>query len=430
MSRSRLRMCAVVMLAAVASALAALAIVPMTVGQAAVLVLAAVGVGGMLSGAASWVVAESPPAARTPLPAPERPRAPASELLEGILGAMFDGVLVVDEAQHLLFINRSARDLLEVGSRAVVGRLLSEVSRSSPLQSVIEQALNTGQQQQAEFVLLRQRLTLHVSAGTLNLDSTRGVLVVLHDVTELRRLERMRREFVSNVSHELKTPLTSIQAYADTLLDAGGLDDPQHNRMFVQRIAEQAERLRTLILDLLRLARIESDDVAFEIDEVDATALIRDCLEDRTTMAAAKSLTLMADCPAEPVLVDAEGEGLRTILDNLVDNAIHYTLEGGRVTVSCRTEGDEVCLEVADTGVGIPKEHQERVFERFYRVDRARSRLVGGTGLGLAIVKHLTQAFQGRLELESELGSGSRFRIWLPATRRPASGAPTIGDAT
>lgn len=338
-----------------------------------------------------------------------------SDLFEAVLGTMIDGVVVVDATLKLLYVNRAARSLLDLGERPVTGRLISEVSRSAPLQDLIETALRTGAHQRTELQLIRQKLTLAVSAASLNLDPTPGCLVVLHDVTELRRLERMRREFVSNVSHELKTPLTSIQAYADTLI-SGGLEDQANNRTFVERILEQAERLQTLILDLLRLARIESDDVAFEIRAVDVGEVISECVEDRTDLAASKGLSLVMEPPPTTVLANAESEGLRTILSNLIDNGLNYTPAGGRVAVAWSIENGQVRIAVTDTGVGIPKEHQHRVFERFYRVDRARSRELGGTGLGLSIVKHLAQAFGGRVELESEQGRGSTFTVWLPVS--------------
>jgi len=345
---------------------------------------------------------------------------PSTDLLEAVLGTMIDGVVVVNSSLTLLYVNRAARRLLDLGDKPVVGRLISEVSRSAPLQDIIETSFRKVAHQQTELQLIRQKLTLAVSAAPLDLDPAGGILIVLHDVTDLRRLERMRREFVSNVSHELKTPLTSIQAYAETLL-SGGLEDETHCRGFVERIQEQAERLQTLILDLLRLARIEADDVAFEIHSVDVGEVITECVVDRGDLAKSKGLSLTTKPPANVVTASAEPEGLRTIISNLVDNALNYTPAGGRVEVDWEVIDDQVRIGVSDTGVGIPKEHQARVFERFYRVDRARSRALGGTGLGLSIVKHLVQAFGGRVELESEQGKGSLFTVWLPAA---GSGEP------
>jgi two-component system phosphate regulon sensor histidine kinase PhoR len=237
---------------------------------------------------------------------------------------------------------------------------------------------------------------------------------VLHDVTDLRRLENLRREFVSNVSHELKTPLAAISAYTETLLD-GALDDPAINRVFVSRIEEQSERLNTLIIDLLELARVETDDHAFELEPVNVGAALQESINEHLNIAESKSLTLTGVSRSESVWTLADPGGLRTIIDNLMDNAINYTPAGGSVTVRWSLVEEWVCIDVVDTGVGIAKEHQGRIFERFFRVDRARSREVGGTGLGLSIVKHLCHVFGGDIKVQSRLGQGSTFSVRLPA---------------
>ena len=234
---------------------------------------------------------------------------------------------------------------------------------------------------------------------------------MLHDVTDLRRLERMRRDFVSNVSHELKTPLTAIQAYADTLSD-GAVDDPGHNRVFLGRIIEQSQRLETLIQDLLRLARIESQQ-AVELTPISLADAVADCIRDLEPVAQAKQLPLEVNSEAG-VIVLAEAGDLRQLIENLLDNAIKYTPAGGRVNVLVRREDRWGILEVADTGIGIAREDQQRIFERFYRVDRARARSVGGTGLGLSIVKHVVQQFRGDIAVSSELGKGTRFIVRIP----------------
>jgi two-component system phosphate regulon sensor histidine kinase PhoR len=240
-------------------------------------------------------------------------------------------------------------------------------------------------------------------------------VLVMHNVTELKQLEQTRRDFVSNVSHELKTPLTAIQAYADTLLE-GGLEDETNNRTFVSRILEQANRLQELIQDMLRLARIESQQEAFTLRQVSVEPIIRASVQSREAVAQAKKVQLRFRENGPSASVVADESGLRTIIDNLISNAINYTAEGGHVEVRWRLEGPEVVIEVEDDGVGIPAEHHDRIFERFYRVERARSRTGGGTGLGLAIVKHLTTVFHGRIELDSEVGRGSRFRVRLPVS--------------
>jgi two-component system phosphate regulon sensor histidine kinase PhoR len=333
-------------------------------------------------------------------------------LLRSVLGTMIEGVVVLDQGARVLYLNIAARRLLDLGTRAASGRLLHELSRSARLHSLVDTVLRTRTEENVEIELSREGRCVIISAGPLELQPTAGVVLVLHDVTELRRLERMRRDFVSNVSHELKTPLTSIQAYADSLLE-GAIDDPGINRSFLQRIVEQSDRLKALILDLISLARTESPQEALNVVPVDLQEVLQECLPAHEALANAKQVTLELTLFENDLVVLADREGLRTILDNLIRNAVNYTPSGGRVQIRIGRNEEEGMLEVEDTGIGIPREHQPRVFERFYRVDTARSREVGGTGLGLAIVKHLAERFGGMVELESEQGQGSLFRIRL-----------------
>jgi len=258
-----------------------------------------------------------------------------------------------------------------------------------------------------------ERLYIDIHAQPLPGDPCPGVVLVMHDTTELRRLESLRRDFVANVSHELKTPLTSIKAYTETLRN-GAMNDPETSQRFLERIEEQSDRLHHLIMDMLMLARIESDQQAFEIAPIDVAEVVASCVEDRRPAAEAKGISLCVESNQAPCRVRADREGLREILDNLVDNAIKYTPERGRVTVRWRTDGPMAQIAVEDTGIGIKQEDQRRVFERFYRVDKARARELGGTGLGLSIVKHLTQSFGGKVRVESEPGKGSTFTVELP----------------
>ena len=340
----------------------------------------------------------------------------STTLFEGVLETMQEAVLVVDSSERVLFINSAARDLFDVSQSAAFGKLAWESIRSSQLQEIVTQALSTGKTVRGEVELPRRKRLVEVSAVVLNLAAGPGCLAVAYDVTDLRRLEKIRRDFVSNVSHELKTPLTSIQAYADTLLN-GALEDEGSSRLFVERIVEQSERLSMLIQDLLRLARIESEPEAFQIERCDAGQIASSSFQDHQDVAKTRQIRLEYQPPAGELHVLADADGLRTILNNLLTNAINYTLAGGQVTLTLRPEGNRALIEVSDTGVGIAKEHQSRVFERFYRVDKARTRSVGGTGLGLAIVRHLVEVMQGEITLKSELGEGSTFRIWLPLTK-------------
>jgi two-component system phosphate regulon sensor histidine kinase PhoR len=261
------------------------------------------------------------------------------------------------------------------------------------------------------------------------------VVLVLHEVTELRRLEKMRREFVSNVSHELKTPLTSIQAYADTLLE-NGPEDVEQSRLFLNRILEQSDRLQQLIQDMLRLARIEAQAEAFPLQPVSLREVLLNSVEARQAIAQSRQIELTALLPVPDVQVLVDPSGLQTMIDNLITNGIIYTPAGGKVTVGAALDGDlngaqdgplkntpngpQVVITVEDTGIGISHEHQERIFERFFRVDKARTPGLGGTGLGLAIVKHLAHVFHGDVQVSSDLGHGSRFTIRLPVMAQPA----------
>jgi two-component system phosphate regulon sensor histidine kinase PhoR len=223
----------------------------------------------------------------------------------------------------------------------------------------------------------------------------------------------LRREFVANVSHELKTPLAVMKACVETLQD-GAVDDPAIRGSFLQQIADGADRLHALILDLLSLARIESGEELLEYEAVPVGDAVRACLDRQQPRADAKRMTLETISPPAPLDVWADDEALGQILDNLLDNAVKYTQAGGTVRVRWFEKESEVCLRVEDNGPGIPERDLSRIFERFYRVDRARSRELGGTGLGLSIVKHLTQAMHGTVTASSKVGEGSTFVICLP----------------
>jgi signal transduction histidine kinase len=250
-----------------------------------------------------------------------------------------------------------------------------------------------------------------------------SVLVVVRDVTEARRLDAIRRDFVANASHELKTPVASIQAAAETIRTAS-LDDPMVIPRFAAQLEREAVRLSRIVGDLLDLSRLESGS---ELDEdVALDALLRDEVERFEDAAAESGVELSVRAAAVP-RVRGSGRDLALLVRNLVDNAIRYTRAGGRVDVDLSAEGATVLLTVADTGVGIPQRELSRIFERFYRVDRARSRETGGTGLGLSIVRHVVENHGGRIAVESELGRGTRFEVRLPAAaadRLPAASAP------
>jgi two-component system phosphate regulon sensor histidine kinase PhoR len=253
-----------------------------------------------------------------------------------------------------------------------------------------------------------------------------GAVLVVQDVTELRRLERLRQDFVANVSHELKTPLSVIKACVEALID-GAVEDPEARRPFLDQVADQSERLHALILDLLSLARIESGEALLDFQPVLLDEVVHDCLDRHRPRVEAKQLQLEAvPPPSEGLAVLADDEALGQILDNLVDNAVKYTPPGGRVRVRWFPSGEQVALEVEDTGPGIAARDLPRIFERFFRVDRARSRQLGGTGLGLAIVKHLAQAMHGSVRAASTLGEGTTFTVCLPRAVGSSTGQQSM----
>ncbi|WP_372717054.1 ATP-binding protein [Novipirellula sp.] len=337
-----------------------------------------------------------------------------NEQMSTVLSSMDEGIIAIDMDERIVLANDASKTLLNFATANEVGRPLLEAVRSRPLYELVQKCLETGGPEQTEFESICQvRRDLAVRATCLPGDPANGVVMVLHNITELRRLENLRQEFVANVSHELKTPLASIKAYAETLR-LGAMSDPENNLKFVDRIEEQAERLHQLILDMLQIARVESGEEAFEITDVSVNKVVDTCFNHNTDAAQRKEIQLVVEPPPSPILVYADEDGLTTILDNLIGNAIKYTPEKGRVTVRWWQEQDQMLLEVQDTGIGIAPEHHTRVFERFYRADKARSRELGGTGLGLSIVKHLCQAFGGSVKLCSKPGEGSTFQVRLP----------------
>jgi two-component system, OmpR family, phosphate regulon sensor histidine kinase PhoR len=341
--------------------------------------------------------------------------------LRAILSGMVEGVVALDAEQRVLYVNERASQLLEFAAPSPVGRRLWEVVRQRELLDVVRRALEGPEPTREEINwsgATARSLTVH--AARLAGPPPRGAVLVLHDTSDLRRLERLRQEFVANVSHELKTPLSVIKACVETLQE-GAAEDSNARVLFLQRIAEQGERLHSLILDLLSLARIEAGVEVFEFKELPVAGVVQACLERHRTRAEGRRQTLSIspdgltdDASSEELNVWADQEALDQILDNLVDNALKYTADGGQVRISWSEADGQVCLEVSDTGIGIPGGDLARIFERFYRVEKARSREVGGTGLGLSIVKHLTQAMHGNVRATSVLGEGSTFFVCLP----------------
>lgn len=351
------------------------------------------------------------------------------ERLRTILSGMVEGVVAIDNEMRILFANERAGELLDFAPDQAVNRKIWEVSRQSAVREMVEKALlETGPQRQELDYRGATEKSIAIYVSRLPGGAFSGAVMVLHDTTELRRLERLRQDFVANVSHELKTPLANIKSSVEVLMD-GAVEDPNARGMFLEQIAEQADRQQALIEDLLSLARIESSEMRMEYEALVVEDAVHACIDRQRTRAEAKGLTVngvaLAGSPAN-LAVWVDEKAFSQMLDNLVDNAIKYTPQNGRVTVRWQATPQTVTIEVEDTGMGIPERDLPRVFERFYRVYKARSRDMGGTGLGLAIVKHIVNAMKGQVSLKSEVNVGTTFTVVLPRAPDPKADGKAV----
>lgn len=353
--------------------------------------------------------------------------------LEAVLTSITEAVLVTDQSGRVLMGNRTFEKLFGI-SRASAGRLPIELVRHRDVQDAIERALKTGQVVFLDLIRSDDRerhFDVQVAPILQADDICTGSVTIFYDITELRRLERIRKDFVANVSHELRTPLTTIKGCAATLAD-GALDDGEAARRFVQMINDHADRLHNLVEDILDLSRIESGAVPLEIHVHPIRDVVHSAVGQMRPLAAEKTLDIAVDLP-ENIRVQCDRKLIEQALLNLLDNAIKYTSEGGRIWIQTRdpkrgeraevshssqphaqTKKRRIALEVKDTGIGIPLSAIDRIFERFYRVDKGRSRAMGGTGLGLSIVRHIMDAHGERVYVKSEQGKGSTFGLTLP----------------
>jgi two-component system phosphate regulon sensor histidine kinase PhoR len=334
---------------------------------------------------------------------------------EAILASMIEGVLAVDRDLRVTFCNYSFARTVGARLPVIPGISLLEMVRDPGLREIMTTVISTGER-------VERRLTLpgaaarsfEVLAGPLGSPDTRGALAILHDVTELERLERVRRDFVANVSHELRTPLASIRGYAETLLD-GALEDRDNNRRFVEIILAQATRLSNIASDLLSLSELESTARIVSPQPVSLKSALESAL--RTVESAARVQGVHLECQKlEDFKVVGYELRLEQVFVNLLDNAVKFNRPNGEVHVEMRKDDGKVSILIGDTGVGIPSEDLPRIFERFYRADKARSRAMGGTGLGLSIVKHAVEQMGGTVHVHSRLGEGSEFTVELPVS--------------
>ena len=335
-----------------------------------------------------------------------------------ILGAMQDGLLVVDARSRIMLMNRPFEKLFELRDPAV-GVPLIEAVRHATLDELIVETLRTGEVMRSELSVADSRThsERHIEVSAVPIkkadDEMSGAVVLFHDITELKQLDQIRREFVANVSHELRTPLSILRGYIEVLLDEP--ETPSEELARILSIMERhSKRLQRLVDDLLSLAQLESSQAKLELSVVRMDELLNNLIRDWKEKLAAKNLKVIVDLPSGALTLRADGTRMEEVLHNLLDNATKFSRENGEIHLRATRRGSDMVLSVADDGLGIGKEHLPRIFERFYRADKARSRELGGTGLGLAIVKHIVQLHGGRVEAESELGHGTTIRVVLP----------------
>jgi two-component system phosphate regulon sensor histidine kinase PhoR len=337
--------------------------------------------------------------------------------LETILSAMREGVLAVDAEERILTFNQAAGSFLGIDLSSAKGHAIQEVIRNADVQRFISGVLTGRGPAEGEIVLVVPESKFLQVSGTLLRDSkgkTIGALSVLNDITRMRQLENMRRDFVANVSHELKTPITSIKGYVETLQE-GALDDKDNVQKFLDIVLKQSDHLNAIVDDLLSLSRLEqgAERGDIQLSEENLGRILEAAAGDYELKAREREIKLIVNC-GEEIMVKANFRLLKQAIGNLLDNAIKYSEPGKAVEVEAAENTNEVVIRVSDHGNGIAPEHLPRLFERFYRVDKGRSRELGGTGLGLAIVKHIAQAHGSHVTVESSVGKGSTFALHLP----------------
>jgi two-component system phosphate regulon sensor histidine kinase PhoR len=339
---------------------------------------------------------------------------------EAILSGMAEGVLVVDRDMRVAFCNRALLRAIGFRGDSYEGLGVLGLVRDPALYQLIRSGLATGESDQLRFKLAADTpRTFEVKTTPLEMPNGRGLIAIFHDITELDRLEQVRKDFVANVSHELRTPLAGIIGYADTLLE-GGIDEPRHRVRFVEIIRSNAVRLSNIAADLLTLSELESGADTQEAETINVRAVLDAAMVTVESEAREREVDLIRE-EIQEVWVLGSRLRLEQALLNLLANAIKFNRPHGEVRVRVFGNGGNIAIRISDTGVGIPSQDLPRIFERFYRVDKARSRQVGGTGLGLSIVKHVIERMNGTVTVESQLGRGSTFTVVLPSAKIPAS---------
>lgn len=333
---------------------------------------------------------------------------------QAILNSMADGVIAVDREERVIMVNPAAEMMFGLEQTECIGKSLLEAIRNFDLDTALKkvQYCNKPHTREIEFISPEPR-TFNLRITPLHVSNQGGAVILLRDVTGRKRMEQMRSEFVANVSHELRTPLTSIRGFVETLLDSG-TEDPEMTKHFLNIINTETRRLSKLVDELMYLSKIEERRVVHRWRQVEIGQLFDRVLAICGTQAEEKQIDIRANLPSRLPPLFGDPDMLAQVMINLMDNAIKYTPPGGSVMVGACLDGDEIRVDVADTGVGIPADSLPRIFERFYRVDKARSRELGGIGLGLAIVKHIIIGHGGSVEVKSNSGKGTIFSVFLP----------------
>lgn len=332
--------------------------------------------------------------------------------LNDLFKTMRESVIVIGEDTRIFASNRAAYDAFARQNGTLENKRLSEVIRDLNLHEAFRRALEEDKMSDVELEIVGTDKKYDVRIAPFAFDEKKGAIGIFYDISQIERLENVRQEFLSNISHELRTPLTSILAFVETLED-GAIDDDENNMRFLNVIRRNAERMHHLINDILELSSIESGKITIEPKKSNLANLVEEVFTNLSNKAAERKIKLVNNV-ANETIVFADAVRLEQMLTNLIDNAVKFNREGGSVTVGYASEGETDVVSITDTGEGISNEHLQRIFERFYRTDRARSREIGGTGLGLAIVKHLARLHGGEISLTSTPGKGSTFSIELP----------------
>lgn len=339
--------------------------------------------------------------------------------LKTVVNNMESGLMLIDEKGYVHLVNRKFLNTFSGNTKSYVGYLYYNVLEQAKIHHTVQEVFLYEEKVKSSFTLLFKKEQKYIEVVGAPIFNERKVLkgsvLVFHDITELKRLEQMRKDFVANVSHELKTPITSIKGFAETLLD-GAMYDEELRQQFMTIILDESERLESLTYDLLELSKLEKDELQLQNDKISISSVVEDVLPLIKQTADSRNILLTTTLSGSGEMI-GDFNRLKQVFINLLNNAISYTSSNGEITLYVKDAGDRIIFCVSDTGIGISEEAKPRIFERFYRVDKARSRNTGGTGLGLAIVKHIVEAHKGSIQVDSELGTGTTFRIELPKNK-------------